>query len=37
MRRLVMAVVVTGIAAAVVWQRRVGVGPAERIYRTIGG
>ena len=28
---------IIGIAAAVVWQRRVGVGPAERIYRTIGG
>ena len=28
---------IIGICAAVVWQRRVGVGPAERIYRTIGG
>ena len=28
---------VVGIAAAVAWQRRYGVGPAERIYRTIGG
>ena len=28
---------IVGIAAAVAWQRRFAVGPAERIYRTIGG
>ncbi len=28
---------IVGIAAAVAWQRRFGVGPAERIYRTFGG
>ena len=28
---------IVGIAAAVAWQRRYGVGPAERIYRAIGG
>ncbi|HYN31408.1 MAG TPA: DUF418 domain-containing protein [Ilumatobacteraceae bacterium] len=28
---------IVGIAAAVAWQRRLGMGPAERIYRTIGG
>jgi uncharacterized protein len=28
---------IVGIAAAVAWQRRYGIGPAERIYRTIGG
>jgi uncharacterized membrane protein YeiB len=28
---------IVGIAAAVAWQRRFGVGPAERLYRTIGG
>lgn len=26
-----------GIAAAVAWQRRFGMGPAERVYRAIGG
>jgi uncharacterized membrane protein YeiB len=28
---------VAGIAAAVVWNRRVGQGPAERVYRALGG
>lgn len=28
---------IVGIAAAVAWQRRFGMGPAERIYRIIGG
>ncbi len=28
---------IVGIAAAVAWQRRVGMGPAERVYRTFGG
>jgi len=28
---------IVGIALAVAWQRRYGMGPAERIYRTIGG
>ena len=26
-----------GIAAAVAWQRRFGIGPAERVYRAFGG
>ncbi len=26
-----------GIAAAVTWQRRFGIGPLERIYRAVGG
>ncbi len=28
---------IVAIAAAAVWQRRVGRGPAERVYRAIGG
>jgi uncharacterized membrane protein YeiB len=28
---------VVGIAAAVAWQRRFGLGPAEQVYRAIGG
>ena len=28
---------IIGIVAAVAWQRRYGVGPAERVYRAIGG
>ncbi|MET0579244.1 MAG: DUF418 domain-containing protein [Ilumatobacteraceae bacterium] len=28
---------VTAIAAAAVWQRRFGIGPAERVYRAFGG
>ncbi len=28
---------IVGIAIAVAWQRRYGRGPAERVYRTIGG
>jgi uncharacterized membrane protein YeiB len=28
---------VIGIAAAVTWQRRRGIGPAERVYRAVGG
>jgi uncharacterized protein len=28
---------VIGIAAAVTWQRRHGIGPAERVYRAVGG
>lgn len=28
---------IVGIAAAVAWQRRFGMGPAERIYRAVGG
>ena len=28
---------IAGIAAAVAWQRRHGLGPAERVYRAIGG
>jgi uncharacterized protein len=28
---------VVGITAAVTWQRRYGIGPAERVYRAVGG
>ena len=28
---------IAGIVAAVAWQRRYGIGPAERVYRTFGG
>ncbi len=28
---------IVGIVAAVAWQRRYGMGPAERVYRTFGG
>jgi uncharacterized membrane protein YeiB len=28
---------VVGITAAVTWQRRHGIGPAERVYRAVGG
>jgi uncharacterized membrane protein YeiB len=28
---------VVGIAAAVAWQRRFGIGPLERVYRAVGG
>jgi uncharacterized membrane protein YeiB len=28
---------VLGITGAVMWQRRYGVGPAERVYRAVGG
>jgi uncharacterized membrane protein YeiB len=28
---------VIGITAAVTWQRRRGIGPAERVYRAVGG
>ncbi len=28
---------VAGIAAAVAWQRRFGIGPLERVYRAVGG
>jgi uncharacterized membrane protein YeiB len=28
---------IVGIAVAIAWQRRYGMGPAERIYRTFGG
>jgi uncharacterized membrane protein YeiB len=28
---------VVGIIAAVAWNRRFGIGPAERVYRAVGG
>jgi uncharacterized membrane protein YeiB len=28
---------VLGIAVAVAWNRRFGTGPAERVYRALGG
>ena len=34
---LAFAFWVVGIVLAVGWQRRFGVGPAERVYRAFGG